>query len=204
MKIRALSIPHAFEFTPTIHGDSRGRFLEWYRHEAVEEAVGHPLTLRQANTSVSARGVARGIHYALVPPSQAKYVTVTRGAVIDYIIDIRVGSPTFGQWDSVLLDAVDHRSVYLAEGLGHAFVTLEDQTTVSYLVSEVFNAGRELGINLEDPDVGLEFPKDIGPLIVSPKDENGATLAGARAAGDLPLWQDCLDYYDRLAARKQA
>ena len=126
MQIRELSVSGAFEITPKLHRDDRGVFLEWYRHDVLAEAVGHPLDLRQANTSISARGVLRGIHFADVPVGQAKYVTATRGAVIDFAIDIRVGSPTFGQWDSVLLDTLDRRAIFLAEGLGHAFVALED------------------------------------------------------------------------------
>ncbi len=96
----------------------------------------------QVNTSVSRRGVVRGIHYADIPPGQAKYVTCQRGAVLDFAIDIRVGSPTFGQWDSELLDAVDRRAIYLAEGLGHAFVALQDDSTVTYLVSSPFDPER--------------------------------------------------------------
>ncbi len=114
MQIRELSIPGAFEFTPKQHGDDRGVFFEFYRFEKLEEAVGHPLSLKQGNMSVSSKGVVRGIHYAMVPPSQAKYVTAPRGAFIDFIVDIRVGSPTFGQWDSVLIDDVDRKAVYLS------------------------------------------------------------------------------------------
>ena len=99
MDIRELSIAGSFEITPKQFPDDRGVFLEYYRFDKLTEAVGHPLDLKQANTSVSKRGTVRGIHFADVPPSQAKYVTCTRGAVIDFVIDIRVGSPTFGQWD---------------------------------------------------------------------------------------------------------
>ena len=136
MQIRELNIPDSYEITPKQFGDDRGVFLEWYRFDRLEEAIGHPLDLAQGNTSVSKRGVVRGIHFADVPPSQAKYVTATHGAVLDFVIDIRVGSPTFGQWDSVLLDDVDRRAIYLAEGLGHCFVALTDDATVSYLVTD--------------------------------------------------------------------
>ena len=101
MKIRPLAIEGAFEIIPAQHGDSRGLFLEWYRFDRLAEAVGHPLRLAQANLSVSARGVVRGIHFADVPPGQAKYVTCSRGAVLDAVVDLRVGSPTFGQWEGV-------------------------------------------------------------------------------------------------------
>ena len=199
MQIRELSIPDAWEFTPTQHRDDRGVFLEYYRFEQLEQTVGHPLSLRQGNTSVSVKGVARGIHYALVPPGQAKYVTATRGAFIDFVIDLRVGSPTFGTWDSVVLDDVDRRAVYLAEGLGHAIVSLTDQSTVSYLVSEVFNPQRELGINVLDPDIALVFPPEAGELLLSPKDTEAPGLQEALAAGLLPTWQESRDLYASLS-----
>lgn len=186
--MRELTIPRAWEFTPTQHRDERGVFAEFYRHEALTEAVGHPLPVRQGNVSVSARGVARGIHYALVPPGQAKYVMVPHGAVLDFVIDLRVGSPTFGDWDSVVLDDVDRRAVYLSEGLGHAIVSLVDQTVVSYLVSEVYNAERELTLDLFDSDIGLVFPGAVGDLLVSPRDAAAPSLAEAIARGLLPEW----------------
>lgn len=201
MQIRELSIGGAFEITPRQFPDDRGTFWEWYRFDALAEAVGHPLDLRQGNGSVSKRGVVRGIHFADVPPSQAKYVTVTTGAVIDYIIDIRVGSPTFGQWEAVRLDAVDRRAVYLGEGLGHAFVSLEDGSTVTYLVSEVFNPGREHGVTPLDPTVALEFPDEIGEPLLSPKDLDAPTLLEAEAAGLLPTWQGARSFTDSLDAR---
>ena len=188
MQIRELSVSGAFEITPKLHRDDRGVFLEWYRHDVLAEAVGHPLDLRQANTSISARGVLRGIHFADVPVGQAKYVTATRGAVIDFAIDIRVGSPTFGQWDSVLLDTLDRRAILLAEGLGHAFVALEDDSTVSYLVSDVYRPGAEHGINPLDPAIGLDLPFGIDDLRLSPKDLEAPTLDEALAAGALPDW----------------
>jgi dTDP-4-dehydrorhamnose 3,5-epimerase len=198
VQIRELAIPDAWEFTPKQHADSRGVFFEFYRFEKLEELTGHPLDLRQGNMSVSAKGVVRGIHYALVPPGQAKYVTAPRGAFIDYIIDLRVGSPTFGTWDSVIIDDVDRKAVYLSEGLGHAIVSLTDQATVSYLVSEVFNPTRELGINVLDPEIGLVFPPEIGEPLLSPKDLEAPSLAEALASGLLPSWQESRDHYASL------
>lgn len=196
--MRELSVPDAWEVTPVQRADERGLFLEWYRFDLLEEAVGHPLALRQANTSVSKRGVVRGIHFADVPPSQAKYVTAAHGAVLDFVVDIRVGSPTFGQWDSVLLDDVDRRAVYIAEGLGHAFVALSDDAVVSYLVSDTYSPGREHGISPLDPDVALRWPDSAGELLLSPKDTEAPTLAEAAAAGLLPQWDACRSYYDSL------
>jgi dTDP-4-dehydrorhamnose 3,5-epimerase len=198
VKIRELSISGAWEFTPVQHRDERGVFLEFYRHEALQEAAGHPLALRQGNMSVSAKGVARGIHYALVPPGQAKYVTAVRGAFVDYVIDLRVGSPTFGEWDSVVIDDEDRRAVYISEGLGHAIVSLTDNATVSYLVSEVFNAQRELGISVFDPEIGLTFPDGLGELQVSPKDRDAPGLSEALRDGLLPTWADSRALYSDL------
>src|SRR5471032_603162 len=148
--------------TPVVRSDDRGDFLEWYRFDRLEETIGHPLDVRQANISVSRRGVVRGVHFADVPRGQAKYVTVPRGSVIDVVVDIRTGSPTFGSWDSVLLDDRDRRALYIAEGLGHLFVALEDDTTVSYLVSDVYSPAAEHGLNPFDPELALEFPSEIG------------------------------------------
>jgi dTDP-4-dehydrorhamnose 3,5-epimerase len=186
VQVAELGIPGAWRITPRVFEDSRGAFWEWYRFDALEQAVGHPLELRQANASVSRRGVVRGIHFADVPPGQAKYVTVTRGAVLDYVVDIRVGSPTFGRWEAVRLDDVDRCAVYLSEGLGHAFVSLTDDTVVSYLVSDVYRPDREHGITPLDPEVGLEFPDEAGTPILSDKDTDAPTLQQARDAGLLP------------------
>ncbi|MEO6116566.1 MAG: dTDP-4-dehydrorhamnose 3,5-epimerase [Pseudolysinimonas sp.] len=199
MHTRQLSIPGAVEFTPDQHGDDRGVFFEHYRFEPLNEVLGHSFTVRQGNTSVSRRGTVRGIHYALVPPGQAKYVSCLRGAVLDFVIDLRVGSPVFGRWESVRLDDVDRRAVYLAEGLGHCFVSLTDDAIVTYLVSEVYNPQRELGISPLDPSIGLEFPPEAGELLLSPKDVAAPSLAEARTAGLLPTYDECVAYERSLA-----
>jgi dTDP-4-dehydrorhamnose 3,5-epimerase len=198
VKIRELSIPDSYEITPKQFGDDRGVFLEWYRFDRLEEALGHKLTIAQANTSVSKRGSVRGIHFADIPPSQAKYVTATHGAVLDYVIDIRVGSPTFGQWDSVLLDDTDRRAIYIAEGLGHCFVALTEKATVSYLVTAPFNPGREHGINPLDADIGLVYPPEAGELLLSPKDTDALGLAESASIGLLPTWGAARAFYDSL------
>jgi dTDP-4-dehydrorhamnose 3,5-epimerase len=198
VQIRELAIPDAYEITPKQHADDRGLFLEWYRFDRLEETVGHSLNLRQGNTSVSKRGSVRGIHFADIPPSQAKYVTAPYGAVLDFVIDIRVGSPTYGQWDSVLLDDVDRRAIYVAEGLGHCFVALTENATVSYLVSDVYNPTAEHGINPLDGDIALVFPVDAGELLLSPKDTDAPGLAEAAASGLLPTWEAARAFYSTL------
>jgi dTDP-4-dehydrorhamnose 3,5-epimerase len=140
----------------------------------------------------------RGIHFADIPPSQAKYVTAPHGAVLDYVIDIRVGSPTFGKWDTVLLDDKDRRAIYVGEGLGHCFVALTDDATVTYLVTDVYNPASEHGINPLDKDIALEFPSDAGELLLSPKDTDAPGLADAAAQGILPSWDTARAFYASL------
>jgi dTDP-4-dehydrorhamnose 3,5-epimerase len=200
VQIRELSVPDAYEITPKQFGDDRGVFLEWYRFDRLSEIVGHSLDLRQANTSVSKRGVVRGIHFADVPRGQAKYVTVAHGAVLDFVIDIRVGSPTFGKWDSVLLDTTDRRAIYLSEGLGHAFVALEDDSVVTYLVSDTFSPEHEHGINPLDPDIALVFPDAAGTALLSPKDTDAPNLRSAAESGLLPRWDDVRQFYSSLGS----
>jgi len=199
VQIRELSIPDSYEITPRQFDDDRGTFLEWYRFDRLAEVIGHPLELRQANTSVSRRGVVRGIHFADVPPGQAKYVTAVHGRVLDFVVDIRVGSSTFGQWDSVLLDDVDRRAIYLSEGLGHAFVALTDHATVSYLVSDVYSPTAEHGVNPLDPQIALRFPAEAGELILSAKDADAPSLAEAEQRGLLPQWDQVRDFYTGLS-----
>ena len=199
MIIRELSVPDAYEITPQQHSDDRGVFLEWFRFDRLEAEIGHKFNLKQANTSVSKRGVVRGIHFADIPPGQAKYVTCPYGAVLDYVIDIRVGSPTFGQWDTVLLDGKDRKAIYISEGLGHAFVALEDHSVVSYLVSDTFNASREHGINPLDAEIGLVFPEAAGVPLLSPKDTGAPGLNEAAQKGLLPHFNDVKEFYTSLS-----
>jgi epimerase EvaD len=197
MDVRELAVPGAFEFTPKSFPDARGVFVSPYQEEPFVKAVGHPLRLAQSNHSRSRKGTLRGVHFADVPPGQAKYVYCPAGALIDVVIDIRVGSPTFGAWDAVRLDPVDFRAVYVPEGLGHAFVALEDDTVISYLCSTSYNPAAEHGISPVDPTLGLPWPTDIETLL-SQKDTAAPTLAEAESAGLLPTYQDCLARYREL------
>lgn len=192
-----MSVPDAFEFTPKQHADERGTFLEYFRADLLERATGHRLQLVQANCSVSARGSLRGIHYADVPPGQAKYVTCVRGAGLDVVVDVRDGSPTFGAWDAVVLDEHERRAVYVAEGLGHAFLSLTDDATLLYLCSDGYRPASEHGVDALDPALGISWPSEITP-IVSVKDRAAPSLDEARAAGQLPSYDACLSRYQVL------
>lgn len=197
MKVRELAIPGVFEFTPRVFPDERGVFVSPYQEAAFVKAVGHPLTLAQTNHSRSKRGSVRGLHFADVPPGQAKYVYCPSGSLIDVVVDIRVGSPTFGMWDAVRLDPEDFRAVYVPEGVGHGFVALEDDTVISYLCSTPYNPPAEHGISPVDLALDLPWPADL-PLLLSEKDTAAPTLAEAESSGLLPLFEDCQERYREL------
>jgi dTDP-4-dehydrorhamnose 3,5-epimerase len=197
MEVSELAVPGAWSFTPRQFPDPRGVFLEWFKASAFEQAVGHPFTVKQANHSVSSRGTLRGVHFADVPPGQAKYVYCTRGAVLDVMVDIRVGSPTFGVSDAVRLDDVERRGVYLSEGLGHAFLALTDDANVTYLCSEPYNPTGEHGVHPLDAALDLPWPADVEPLL-SDKDAAAPTLAQAKDQGLLPSYERCQDLYATL------
>lgn len=159
--------------------------------------MGRSFDLRQANLSVSSRGVARGIHYSDVPPGQGKYVTAVSGSVVDYVIDLRVGSSTFGEWDSVDLDDSSRKAVFLAEGVGHLFIATSDRAVVSYVTTDVYRPDSDRTVSLRDEGLALDLPMPLGELIVSTKDEEAPTIAEALEMGLLPSWADCLEVYER-------
>ncbi|WP_370944403.1 dTDP-4-dehydrorhamnose 3,5-epimerase family protein [Amycolatopsis sp. cg5] len=197
MQARELTVRDAFEFTPRTFPDNRGLFVAPFQEPAFLDAVGHPLRLAQTNHSISQRGTIRGIHFSDTPPGQAKYVYCPQGALLDVVVDLRVGSPTFGQWDVVRLDTVDFRAVYVAEGIGHGFVALEENTAMSYLCSEGYRPGAEHGITPLDETLGLPWPSDIEPIL-SEKDRSAPTLAQALDQGILPNYEDCVTHYKSL------
>lgn len=202
MTFRELSVPGAWEITPTLRPDPRGVFFEWFTDAGFTAMTGHRLDLHQANVSVSAAGVLRGLHFAQLPPSQAKYVTCLRGAVFDVVVDIRVGSPTFGRWDSVRLDDRDHRTIYLSEGLAHGFLALQADSTVTYLCSAGYSPDREHTIRATDPAIGIDWPLVDGATPnVSERDAAAPTLADASAAGLLPTWDDARTFVEELRRR---
>lgn len=196
--MQPLGIAGAWVFTPRILSDERGAFLEWFRGAEFAADLGHGLSLAQANCSVSHRGVLRGIHFADVPPGQAKYVTCVRGAVLDVAVDIRTGSPTYREWESIRLDDASRRGIYLAEGLGHAFLALTDDATVIYLCSQPYAPEREHGIDPLDPTLGITWPGDIEPVL-SDKDAAAPSLAEAQRDGLLPSYEACEKHYATLA-----
>lgn len=195
----SLGIEGAWVFTPKVHCDDRGSFLESFRGDEVAADLGYRLDVTQANCSVSRRGVIRGLHFADVPPGQAKYVSCVRGAIIDVVVDLRVGSSTFGAWEAVQLDDQNRRSVFIAVGLGHAFMALTDECTVIYLCSTPYAPGREHGIDPLDPVIGIDWPAEVKPVL-SAKDTAAPSLAEALHTELLPRYADCIAYAASLRA----
>lgn len=200
--MEALGIEGAWVFTPQVYQDDRGAFFEAFRGGEFAADLGYRLSVAQVNCSVSRRGVIRGIHYADVPPGQAKYVTCVRGAVLDVVVDLRVGSPTFGEWQGVRLDDSDRRAVYLAEGLGHAFCALTDQATQAYLCSTTYDPDREHGVHPLDRELAIDWP--VPRPLLSARDAAAPPLFEARRAGLLPDHRACRAYGASLRGDRPA
>jgi dTDP-4-dehydrorhamnose 3,5-epimerase len=196
MKVTPLKIDGSWIIELNKFEDGRGFFYESFREEIAIKYFGREFTIKQSNTSVSKKGSVRGIHYALVPPSQAKYVQCQKGSIIDYVIDIRVGSPTFSQFVEVELSAANPQAIFIEEGLAHAFVALEDETVVTYFVSENYNPEREKGINPFDLDLNIKWP-DIN-LELSDKDKLAISLKEAQVQNLLPTFADCKRFIKSL------
>ncbi|HEY9373547.1 dTDP-4-dehydrorhamnose 3,5-epimerase family protein [Streptomyces sp.] len=189
MRIDATAIPGAYVVTPERHPDERGVFFESLRTDKLAEVLGEPFVPRQVSYSVSRRNTLRGIHTVRVPPGQAKYVTCVRGALRDLIVDLRVGSPAFGRHHVTELDPGSGRALYIPDGVGHGFLTLAEDTCISYVMSTVYAPGTQLDIDPFDPELALPWGFTEPPL-TSPKDAAARSLAATLAAGDLPRWEE--------------
>jgi dTDP-4-dehydrorhamnose 3,5-epimerase len=160
---------------PTVHGDARGFFLETYRKEALAE-VGITDDFVQDNHSRSRKGVVRGMHFQ---PGMAKLVRCARGSIFDVLVDIRLGSPTFGGWEGYELGDGDHRQLYCPDGFAHGFCVLSDVADVVYKASSYYAPGLESGFAYHDPDVAIEWPAGL-ELAASERDSNAPLLAMLR------------------------
>lgn len=198
MEVHPLTISDSLLLIPNKITDERGCFYEAFRDDELSIAAGRRFDVVQANYSISACGVLRGIHGTLIPPGQAKIVTCHRGAVLDVVVDLRLGSPTFGEHQALVLNAADGQSVYIGEGLGHAFLALTDDTCVGYLCSSRFIPGTQLDINPFDPALGIDWGRDREPR-TSAKDAAAPTVAEAAAAGLLPTYATCVELYGPLS-----
>jgi dTDP-4-dehydrorhamnose 3,5-epimerase len=189
MKLTPLGIDGAWLAESPVWRDERGFLREWFRNEGVKAATGNDFSIQQANISQSQRGVIRGIHYSLAPQGQAKWVTCIQGSVLDVVVDIRPNSPTYKKSEVVDLNGSEGRALLIGSGLGHGFLALEDNTTISYLLSSPYSPEFEFEIQPTDPELNinwhLELIGGVG-VVASPKDAQAPTLAERLAEGKLP------------------
>lgn len=190
MNAKELEIKGSWEISLEHFFDNRGFFFESFRLTSLENIIGRKFDIKQSNTSVSRAGSIRGIHFAQVPPSQAKYIQCQKGSILDFVIDVRVGSPTFAQHVSIKLDSKTPKAIFIEEGLAHAFIALEDDTVVTYFVNQYFNPSNEKAINPLDAEISINW----GNLkyLISEKDKNAKTLSEMQKLGLLPIYKDCL------------
>ena len=197
MKAHPLSISGSWKIEFQKFDDNRGFFYESFKEEDFKNQIGRNLNIKQTNTSSSSKGSVRGIHDALVPPSQAKLVQCQRGSIKDYVIDIRIGSPTFGKFEEIELNDNSATAIFIEEGLAHAFVALENQTVVTYYVTEKYNSEREKGINPFDKTLNILWPEI--DLILSEKDKAAISLEQAKDQGILTTYDECKKFIKSLS-----
>ncbi len=174
MQVRELEIPGALLIQPAVHGDSRGFFAETYREPAWSEH-GVPSQWAQDNHSRSAKGVLRGMHFA-IGEGQAKLVRCARGRILDVVVDLRAGSPAYGKWEAVELSDENMHQLYVPIGLAHGFVVLSDVADVTYKCTTVYDPAVERGIAYNDPEIGIEWPEGL-ELLVSERDAEAKLLS---------------------------
>jgi NDP-hexose 3,5-(Or5-) epimerase len=191
IEISETSIPGAFRIRTSQLPDRRGVFYEAWRFSGLYQQTGHRFEIRQVNYSVSKKNTLRGIHGTTIPPGQTKLVTCVRGAVRDVAVDLRVGSPTFGQFDVTLQNAESGIGVYLADGIGHAFLALTDDTCMNYLCGAEYVPGTMIYVQALDPTIGIPWELDGAP-IMSDKDAAAPTLAESVERGLLATYEQAL------------
>ncbi len=184
MELEKLSIDGAWIGRSIIHEDPRGSFREWFKEGDIERVIGRKFALAQANVSRSNLGVVRGIHYSLALAGQGKWIACVSGSIWDVVVDIRPSSPTFKSWIGVNLRGDAGEALFVSEGLGHGFISLEEDTVVAYLLTSPYSPEEEYEINPMDPDLAIEWPGV--EHLVSSKDALAPTLAERLAQGKLP------------------
>ena len=175
MKFIQQPIEGVWLIEPVRHGDDRGYFAETFRADLFEKHVGR-VDFVQDNESMSRRGVMRGLHFQRGEWSQAKLVRVTCGEIVDIVVDLRLGSPTFGRHVMARLSAADGRQLYMPRGMAHGFVVLSDEAQFQYKVDNYYAPQSEMTLLYDDPELGIEYPLPADELILSPKDKLGLPL----------------------------
>jgi dTDP-4-dehydrorhamnose 3,5-epimerase len=185
MRVTPLRIAGLLSIEPDLHGDERGFFMETYRREWNEQGLlpaGE--TFIQDNHSRSARGVLRGMHFQ-IGAGVAKLVRCGRGRIFDVAVDLRLGSPTYGQWEGIELDEASMRQLYVPVGFAHGFCVLSEVADVSYKQTAYYDAAVERGIAWDDPEIAIEWPLAAEQLIVSERDAAAPRLS--ELAAELPF-----------------
>ncbi len=177
MKAIQMAIPDVVLFEPRVFGDERGFFFESFNQKVFDEVVGRPVTFVQDNHSRSVKGVLRGLHYQMQQP-QGKLVRVVQGEVFDVAVDIRRGSPTFGQWVGAHLSGENKHQLWVPEGFAHGFVVLSETAEFLYKTTDYYAPAHERCIAWNDPQIGIEWPFEGEPQL-SAKDQLGKQLAEA-------------------------
>jgi dTDP-4-dehydrorhamnose 3,5-epimerase len=180
LKFTRQSIPDVILIEPAVHGDNRGYFLETFRQDLFEKAVGYPVNFIQDNESKSTKGVLRGLHYQLPPHTQAKLVRVIEGSVLDVAVDIRKSSSTFGQHVAAELTAENKHQLFVPHGFAHGFVVLSDSATFAYKVDNYYAPEHDRGIAFDDKDLAIDWQLPLGTLQLSDKDKSHPTLVNAK------------------------
>ena len=171
MQFTRTNIPDVVIIEPNVHGDDRGYFVETFRQDKLEEFLGYKINFCQDNESKSSKGVLRGLHYQLAPAAQTKLVRVIQGSVLDVAVDIRKGSPTFGQYVSVKLTGENKKQLLVPRGFAHGFIVLEDNTTFAYKVDNYYSPENDRGISFDDIDLDIDWILDKEELNLSVKDK---------------------------------
>ena len=185
MNVTPLSISGAWSIQGIRHTDDRGWFQEWFKRSEFMEATGLSFEPVQLNISHSVQGAIRGVHYSVAPQGQAKLITVMAGEIDDYVVDVRPGSATYGQWERIRLSSATGHSVILGADLAHAFQVISPLATVCYATTAEYDPVAEKAINPFCPTLAIEWNTAV-PALLSPKDEAAPSLDAQRLAGVLP------------------
>jgi len=180
MTFTRTKIPDVIIIDPLVHGDERGYFVETFRQDKLEAFLGFKVNFCQDNESKSNRGVLRGLHYQLHPEAQSKLVRVIQGEVLDFAVDIREGSPTFGQHVAVLLSGENKRQLFVPRGFAHGFVVMKDDTTFAYKVDNYYSPEHDSGLAFDDPALDINWLLEASELQLSAKDTKQPLLKDAQ------------------------
>jgi len=165
------AIPDVILIQPKVHGDHRGNFVETFRQDQFEEALGYQVNFCQDNESKSIKGVLRGLHFQLPPFAQSKLVRVIEGEVLDVAVDIRQGSPTFGQHVAILLNETNKHQLFIPRGFAHGFLVLSDTAIFAYKVDNYYSPECDRGLAFDDPALNIDWMLAKDLLKLSEKDQ---------------------------------